>query len=135
MLDDTAGPDEAAGPDLEATVRSYWRRVWLDRDLGALDELITDPSIRHSARGSHTYTTDELKALLGDALSAVRGADVSFDAITVDAPYAWVRLTLQGVSIATMTPLTISWLVQYRFERGRIAETWSLHQANADWSS
>ncbi|MDJ0771676.1 MAG: nuclear transport factor 2 family protein [Ilumatobacter sp.] len=119
--------------DPAAVVRSYWDRVWLDRDLDALDELATDPSIRHTSHGTNTYTVGELKEHIGDALCAIRTEEVTFDALTVDGPMVWLRATVRAVSLATMTPLDLAWLAQYRVEGGRIAEAWALHQSNMDW--
>ncbi len=119
--------------DPAAVVRSYWDRVWIDRDLDALDDLVTDPSIRHTANGTARFTADELKAHLGDALAAIRTEELKVEAISVDGPYVWLRATVQAVSLATMTPFPLAWLAQYRVEGDRIAEAWALHQPNMDW--
>jgi hypothetical protein len=120
--------------DPSAIVRTYWNRVILDRDLDAVGTLVTDPSIRHTADGTRRFTTSELKAYLRDALCAFRAEKVTFDAISVDGPHVWLRATVHAISLATMTPLTFTWLAQYRVEDDRIAEAWTLHQSNTDWS-
>lgn len=119
--------------DPGAVVRSYWDRVWKERDVEALDDLVTEPSIRHTAHGTTRFTTEELKAHLCDALAAVRTEEVSIEALSVDGPYVWVRATVHAVSLATMTPLPLAWLAQYRIEGDRIAEVWALHQSNMTW--
>lgn len=120
--------------DPAAIVRSYWDRVFLDRDVSALDDLVTEPSIRHTADGTRRFTRDELKAHLRDALHAFRAERVEFEAISVDEPDVWLRATVHAVSLATMTPVSIAWLAQYRIEGDRIAEAWTLHQTNMDWT-
>lgn len=120
--------------DPVAIVRSYWDRVFLERDLNALDDLVTDPSIRHTADGTKRFSRDELKAHLSDVLHAMRAEQVVFEAVTVDGDTVWLRSTIHAVSMATMTPLNIAWLAQYRVDGDRIAEAWSLHQANQDWT-
>ena len=127
--------EETPRADPADVVRSYWQHVWLDRDLDALDDLVTDPSIRNTADGTRELSTADLKALLRDALCAVRGKDMTVDAVAVDGSNVWIRLTLHGISIATMSPLTFTWLAQYRIVDGRIAEAWALHQTGVDWSS
>ncbi len=120
--------------DPETIVRKYWDRIFLERDLDALDTLVTDPSIRHTADGTRHFTTPELKAHLRDALCAFRTEELVFEAISVDGPHVWVRATVRAVSLATMTPISFAWLAQYRVDGDRIAEAWALHQTNMEWS-
>ena len=118
----------------EAVVRKYWDRVFLERDIDAIDDLVTDPSIRHTADGTRRFSPDELKAHLRDALCAFRTESVTFESFTIDEPFVWMRATVHAISLATMTPLDIAWLAQYRVDGDRISEAWTLHQANMDWS-
>ncbi len=118
----------------EAIIRSYWERVWLDRDLDRLDELVTDPSTRHTAEGTRTYTLPELKIRIAAIGEMIRGTEMSLDAVTTHGEMAWARLTLRGVSLATMVPITVTWMAQYRIIGGRMAETWALHQVDLDWT-
>ena len=115
-------------------VRAYWDRIFLNRDLNALDDLVTDPSIRHTADGTRRFSRDELRAHLCDVLNAFRATDVTFEAVSVDGNDVWLRATIHATSLATMAPLSIAWLAQYRVADDRIAEAWSLHQSNMDWS-
>ena len=137
MAGDTGNNQAASTPETspESVVRAYWERVWLERDLDALEDLVTDPVVRHTAEGTQSLTRGEYRRRLADAFEAVRATDVSIDSITADGPLAWVRLTLRGVSLATAAPMSLAWLGQYRVESGRIAELWALHQPGADWSS
>ena len=137
MAGDTGNDQAASTPETspESVVRAYWERVWLERDLDALEDLVTDPVVRHTAEGTQSLTRGEYRRRLADAFEAVRATDVSIDSITADGPLAWVRLTLRGVSLATTAPMSLAWLGQYRVEDGRIAELWALHQPGADWSS
>ena len=133
-----ASPGAAAGEgeaSAETVVRAYWERVWLERDLDALEDLVADPVVRHTAEGTESLTRRELRRRVAGAFEAVRASEVSIDAITADGPVAWVRLTLRGVSLATAAPMSLAWLAQYRIEGGRIAELWALHQPGADWSA
>ena len=126
--------DEDAPTAAESAVRGYWERVWLERDLDALEDLAADPIVRHTAEGTETLTRRELRRRLAGAFEAVRASEVSFDAVTAEGNTVWVRLTLRGVSLATAAPMSLAWLAQYRIEGGRIAELWALHQPGADWS-
>lgn len=117
----------------EAIVRKYWDSIFLERDLDALDTLVTEPSIRHTASGTRRFSRQELKDHFLDAFSAFRAEDVVFEAVSVDGDDVWVRATIHAVSLATMTPISFAWLTQYRVQDGQISEAWSLHQSNMDW--
>ena len=127
--------DEDAPTAAESAVRGYWERVWLERDLDALEDLVADPMVRHTAEGTETLTRLELRRRLTAAFEAVRASEVSMDALVADGDAVWVRLTLRGVSLATAAPMSLAWLAQYRIEGGRIAELWALHQPGADWTA
>ena len=134
--DEEADMTESAGPDpgvAESVVRGYWDRIWLERDLDALDDLVADPVVRHTAEGTEVLTRQELRQRLAGAFEAVRASEASIEALTDDGDAVWVRLTLRGVSLATAAPMTLAWMAQYRVENGRIAELWALHQPGIDW--
>ena len=121
--------------DVEALVRGYWQRVWLERDLDAIDEFFADPTIRHTVDGTVRHSVAELRRRIDDGLRAVRGTEISVDAVTVVGDTAWTRVTLRGTSLPSMTPMTVTWMAQYRIADGLIAESWALHQAGLDWAS
>ena len=136
-----AGRDDAEGAsadaesaDAESVVRAYWDRVWLQRDLDALEDLVADPLVRHTNEGTQSLTRRELRRRLAGAFEAVRACEVSLDAISSDGSVVWLRLTLRGVSLASAAPMSLAWLAQYRVEHGRIAELWALHQVGVDWT-
>lgn len=119
----------------ESAVRGYWERVWLERDLDALEDLVADEVVRHTVEGTARLTRAELRSRLAGAFDAVRASEVSIDALTAEGDTVWVRLTMRGVSLATAAPMSLVWMAQYRTAGGRIAELWALHQAGADWSA
>lgn len=137
MTGDTSGGQAASGREAstESVVRAYWERVWLERDLDALEDLVTDPVVRHTAEGTQSLTRHEYRRRLADAFETVRATEVSVDATTSEGSTVWIRLTLRGVSLATAAPMSLAWLGQYRIEGERIAELWALHQPGADWSA
>ena len=136
--DDGHDPRKDSGNDpaaAESVVRGYWDRIWLDRDLNALKDLVADRVLRHGTEGTETLTREVLRKRLAGAHEAVRASELSVDAITAEGTTVWIRLTLRGVSLATSAPLAVTWLAQYRVQDGRIAEIWSLHQAGLDWGA
>ena len=120
--------------DPAQVVRDYWQKIWVDNDLDTLDELVVNPTIRHTVDGTHELTPDALRMRITDALRTICGSEVTIDAQTVDGDTVWARITLKGATLATMSPLTLTWMAQYRLEGDKIAEMWALHQSGLDWS-
>ena len=54
-------PDTVDSDALHNLVGRYWDVVWRDRDLTVIDELMTDPYIRHSAVGTKAISRGQIK--------------------------------------------------------------------------
>ena len=119
----------------EQVVRDYWQKIWVEGDLDALDDIVTEPSVRHSPDGTFELTVTALKKRIAEALRTICGSSFAIDAITVDGDTVWARITLKGATLATMAPLSITWMAQYRLEGDRIAEMWALHESGLDWNA
>ncbi len=131
-MNDTEGV--AASLEAEAVVKRYWTRIWLERDLEWLGEVIADPVVRHTGESSETLSLDDLRTRLAATFESLRVCDVNIGAMACADDCVWVRLTVRGVSLATAAPLTLAWMAQYRLAKGRIAEIWSLQRPGAEWS-
>ena len=118
----------------ERVIRDYWQKIWIEADLDALADVVAEPTIRHTVDGTHELTLDAFRKRITEALRTMCGSEVTFDAITVDGDTVWARLTLEGMTLATMTPLTLTWMAQYRLEGDKIAEMWALHRSGLDWN-
>ena len=116
-------------------MRSYWERIWLERDLDALEDLVSEPIVRHGPDGTETLSRRQLRQRLAGAFEAIRATEVSVHALTADGDTAWIRLTMRGVSLATASAILVAWMGQFRVSGGRITEIWSLHQAGIDWGA
>jgi len=142
LRDDRGGDSSHGGPSrsarvaagAEMTVRNYWQRVWLDDSLDALDDLVADETVWHTSEGTKTLTRQALRRRLASARAAIRVEDVTVNALCADGGSVWVRLTLRGVSLAALSPMTLVWIAQHRVTGGRIVESWTLHQSGIDWS-
>ncbi|MXZ53897.1 MAG: nuclear transport factor 2 family protein [Acidimicrobiaceae bacterium] len=130
---DNAGQDRIS--NAESVVRSYWERIWLERDLDALQDLVSDPTVRHGPDGTETLTRQQYRQRLAGAFEAIRASDISVHALTADGDTVWIRLTMRGVSLASASPTPVAWMGQYRVSGGRIVEIWSLHQTGIDWEA
>ena len=120
--------------DAERVVRDYWQKIWVDADLDSLADVVAEPTIRHTIDGTHELTLAALRQRISDALRTICGSEVSIDSITVDGDTVWARVTLKGTTLATMAPLTLTWMAQYRLEGDKIAEMWALHRSGLDWN-
>ena len=120
--------------DAERVVRDYWQKVWVEADLDSLADVVAEPTIRHTIDGTHELTLAALRQRIADALRTMCGSEVSIDSITVDGDTVWARVTLKGTTLATMAPLTLTWMAQYRLEGDKIAEMWALHRSGLDWN-
>ena len=120
--------------DAERVVRDYWQKVWVEADLDSLADVVAEPTIRHTIDGTHELTLAALRQRIADALRTMCGSEVSIDSITVDGDMVWARVTLKGTTLATMAPLTLTWMAQYRLEGDKIAEMWALHRSGLDWN-
>lgn len=121
--------------DAEQLIRDYWQKVWVEADLDALSDVVSEPTIRHTADGTHQLSVTALRARIGDALATICGSSVKIDSLAVVDDMVWARITLHGTTLTTMNPLTITWLAQYRIEGDKIAEMWALHQSGLDWNT
>ncbi len=134
MAGDTNSTEGSGEMSAESVVRAYWQQVWLERDLDALEHVVTDPMVRHTAEGTLSLTRRELRRRLAIAFKTLRVAEVNIHGMSADGDAVWIRLTLKGVSLATGAPISLAWIAQYRIEGDRIAELWALHQPGTDWS-
>jgi hypothetical protein len=110
--------------------------VWRDGDLDTIDEIVAEPFVRHSSRGT---VVRQHRAQVRDDMVQFREtlelAEVRIDAMSEAGDQVWCRVTTTGVNLATEEPSTMSWLQQCRVVDGRIEEMWWLYVLDLDWSS
>jgi ketosteroid isomerase-like protein len=111
-----------------------WWAVWRDGDLDSLDEILAEPFVRHSSRGSVVRTRKQARDDMVQFRETLELAEVRFDAMTVGGDQVWCRVTTMGVNLATEEPSTMSWLQNCRVVDGRIEEMWWLYVLDVDWS-
>ena len=121
-------PDE-----VNALVRRYWDRVWGDRDLSVLDELMTDPYTRHSANGTSVLSRAQLKEEIARSWELLHGARTTIDDQAVAGDRVWTRATSTGVNLQTGEGSVLTWLIIHRIADGRFAESWTATLPGVDW--
>lgn len=119
--------------EARAVLERYWRRVWHDRDLDAVEEFMADPYVRHSPSGTRSLGHDELKDELRHSYALLHGAVATVDDVAVTEDRVWARVTATGVNVQTGERSVLTWLGCYRVVDGRFAEAWSAALPDVDW--
>ena len=115
-------------------VRRWWDEVWSEGNLDAVDELITEPYVRHGRTGTIERTRAEVKADLQQYFRVMHRPVVTIRDQVVDGDTVWTRLTMEGVNLETAERRVLSWLHVQRLDAsGRIAESWQLATDGVDW--
>ncbi|MBT5137886.1 MAG: nuclear transport factor 2 family protein [Acidimicrobiaceae bacterium] len=110
-----------------------WRTIWLGDPADGLDDILSDPYIRHTRDGTASVTIREYVEHMRQATRNVRGTDLRVDQSVEMADRTFIRVTLMGVNITSGDPVMITVVGEYRLNEGRIAESWSMHQSGLDW--
>jgi predicted SnoaL-like aldol condensation-catalyzing enzyme len=121
-------------PDPAAVVDRYWHRVWNEGDTATVDEVFTDPYVRHSQNGNAIRGHEQVRSDVAQYRRALRDVQVSVDDRVTSGDLVWNRLTLRAVNVETAEAVVFSWLYVARVVDGRIAESWQLNAANVDWT-
>ena len=114
-------------------VEQWQARAWGQCDLGAVDELVADPLLRHGPAGTERRTHEELKRDLKSYQRALGPVEVVVHDRVVDGDRVWSRTTMHGANIETGVPRTLQWLQIHRVVDGRIVELWSLYASDVKW--
>ena len=112
----------------------WWVEVWRDGRIDALDEILADPFIRHTASGSETVARATYKARLAEFQRALSRAETRIDDRVVDGDRVWTRATSNGINRETGELAVVTWLLIQRIADGRIAEHWVATIAGIDWT-
>lgn len=121
--------------DAAELCRRWWEDVWEGGDIDALDEILTDPFVRHSSAGTVVDSRDAYKRLIRSAQRTFHRPVTTIDDFEISGSRVWTRATSRGVNLDTGEQVVVSWLLLQRIEHGRIAEMWVLTARDVDWTS
>jgi hypothetical protein len=113
----------------------WWQEVWRDGDVDVVDEILTDPFVRHSAAGTTTTSRDEYKRMLSDFQRTLHRPETTIEARDIVGDRIWTRATSRGVNLQTGERSVVSWLLLQRIDHDRIAEHWALTLAGVEWTA
>lgn len=110
-----------------------WYDIWREDDLSVVDELCTDPYIRHTGMGTERLPLAEYKKKLAQTTRVLKGAVTTIDDFVVDGDKVWSRATSRGVSLEAVDKAVMSWIVVHRIEGGKLAEVWAATVPGVEW--
>ncbi len=113
----------------------WWNEIWREGHYDVVDELFTDPFVRHSATGTEITSCDLYKRILGDFQRTLHRPVTTIDARDVVADRIWTRATSRGVNRESGECTVVTWMLLQRVDHLRIAEHWALTVKGVDWSA
>ena len=128
----TQGADDAA---LLAVSQRWWDDIWRDGRLEVIDDLFTEPFIRHTGTGTEREGRAAFKGRLSEFQRVMSRAETSIDDRVVSGDQVWTRATSRGVNRETGERSLVTWLIIQRIADGRIAEHWVATFPGVDWTA
>lgn len=127
-----ARPDDPIDDPIDVVAR-WHERAWGDCDLSVVDELVTEPFVRHGVGGTTKRTRADLKADLCEYRKALGKPVVEVHDRVADGDRVWSRTSMRGAHFRTGEPRVIHLLQIHRVRDGQISEVWTLHATDVDW--
>ncbi len=118
-----------------AVSQRWWDDIWRDGNVEAVDELFSDPFVRHTDAGTEPESRLTFKARLSEIRRALSSAETVIDDRVAVGDRVWTRATSTGVNTETGERTVVSWLMIQRFEHERIVEHWVATFPGIDWTA
>lgn len=116
-------------------VRRYWDEMWGGADLSIIDELFTDPYVRHNRNGTSTISRTQLREDFKNYWASFgNAAQVAIDDLIAEGGRVFSRVTIRGLDGESGDARVVTFLQEARVVDGRMAESWSLTAPDVDWS-
>ena len=128
----TQGDDDAA---VLAVSQRWWDEIWRDGRLEAVDELFTEPFIRHTGTGTDHESRAAYKGRLAEFQRVLSRVETSIDDRVVAGDRVWTRATSRGINRETGERSIVTWLLVQRISDGLIAEHWVATFTGVDWTT
>jgi hypothetical protein len=118
---------------LRLTTR-WWDEVWRDARLEVIDEIFTDPFVRHSGVGTQVVSRRDYTAMIGEFQRTLCRPQTTIDDRAISGDRIWTRATSRGLNRETGESTVLTWMLIQRIAGDRIAEHWSLTMRGIDWA-
>jgi len=116
-----------------AASQRWWDDIWRDGNVAAIDEIFTDPLIRHTGSGSEKVSRAAYKGRIAEFQRVLSRVQTTIDDRVVDGDRVWTRATSTGINRETGEKALVTWLIVQRVEGDRIAEQWVSTLNGVDW--
>ena len=126
---------DASATDPLTVSQRWWDEIWRDGNLAAIDDLLTDPFVRHTGTGNERAARAAYRGRLSEFQRVLSRVDTSIDDRVVDGDKVWTRATTKGINRETGERSVVTWLLVQRIENGRIAEHWVATLPGVEWIS
>lgn len=113
----------------------WWDEIWRDGRLDAVDDLFTEPLMRHTGSGSESCSRAAYKGRLAEAQRVLSRVRTTIDDRVVDGDTVWTRATSSGINRETGERALVTWLLVQRVVDGRITEQWVATFPGVDWTA
>jgi predicted SnoaL-like aldol condensation-catalyzing enzyme len=128
----TEGADDTA---MLAVSQRWWDDIWRDGRLDAVDELFTEPFIRHTGTGTDHESRAAYKGRLAEFQRVLSRVETTIDDRVVAGDRVWTRATSRGINRETGDRSVVTWLLVQRISGGLIAEHWVATFTGVDWTA
>ncbi|MDQ3739292.1 MAG: ester cyclase [Actinomycetota bacterium] len=118
-----------------AVSQRWWDEIWRDGNLEVIDELFTEPLVRHTGGGTERETRSAYKARLSEFQRVLSRAETVIDDRVVDGDKVWTRATSKGINRETGERQIVTWMLIQRIDEGRIAEHWVATFPGVEWNT
>ena len=119
--------------ELLAFERRWWDQVWGAGDIGLIDQVVTDPYVRHNSAGSRKVSRAELKKDMVQYQRVLHRPTTTIHDHVVSGDKIWLRATSRGANLETGDTSVVTWLVVHRIVDGMLAESWSATLSGISW--
>lgn len=127
--------NEPGDDALVAVSQRWWDEIWRDGRLEAIDELFTDPFVRHTGTGSEHEARDAYKSRLSEIQRVLSRVETTIDDRVVAGDRVWTRATSRGINRETGEQSVMTWLLIQRIEGDLIAEHWVATLPGVAWTA
>lgn len=126
------GTDDAA---VLAVSQRWWDEIWRDGRLDAVDDILTEPFVRHTGTGSEQVSRAAYKGRLAEFQRVLSRVETTIDDRAVAGDRVWTRATSKGINRETGERSVVTWLLVQRVDGDRIAEHWVATLTGVDWTA
>lgn len=118
-----------------AVSQRWWDEIWRNGNLEVIDELFTEPFVRHTGGGTERQSRAVYECRLSEFQRVLSRAETVIDDRVVDGDKVWTRATSKGINRETGECSIVTWLLIQRIEDGRIAEHWVATFPGVEWTN